>query len=74
MTSFGPLNLLGVIGKSHGYDELAGNAIEVDAGNGVRIRVLNLETLIAIKKETAGEKDLAMLPILRRTLAEKRRQ
>jgi hypothetical protein len=32
------------------------------------VRVLNLETLVALTEELAGEKDLAMLPVLRRTL------
>jgi hypothetical protein len=36
--------------------------------------VLDLETLIAVKEELGGEKDLAMLPILRRTLEESRRR
>jgi hypothetical protein len=38
------------------------------------IRVLDLETLIAVKEELAGEKDRAALPILRRTLEEKRKR
>jgi hypothetical protein len=36
-------------------------------------RLLDLETVIMLKEELAGEKDRAMLPILRRTLAELRR-
>jgi len=40
---------------------------------GLRIRVLDLETLIAIQEELGGEKDRAVLPILRRTLEEKRK-
>ena len=46
----------------------------MDLGEGVRIRVLNLEKLIAIKEELGGEKDRAQLPILRRTLEEKRKK
>ena len=34
----------------------------------------DLETLIAVKEELGSEKDRAMLPILRRTLEESRRQ
>jgi len=37
---------------------------------GVRVRILNLETLIEVKEELNGEKDRAMLPLLRRTLEE----
>jgi predicted nucleotidyltransferase len=70
-TRFGPLDLLGSIGRSHTYEDLLPDSIEVNAG--VRIRVLKLERQIAIKEETAGEKDLAVLPVLRRTLEEKKR-
>jgi hypothetical protein len=42
----------------------------LDIGEGIRIRVLDLETLIAMKEELGGEKDVAVLPILRRTLSE----
>ena len=40
---------------------------------GDMIRVLDLETLIAIKESIGCEKDRAVLPILRRTLEEKRK-
>jgi hypothetical protein len=43
----------------------------MELGADVRIRVLDLETVIAIKEEVGGEKDLAVLPILKRTLREK---
>lgn len=72
-TRFGPLDLLGTIGHGLGYQELLPDSSEMDIGGGVRIRVLNLDKLIAIKEELAGEKDLAMLPLLRRTLEEKRK-
>ena len=39
----------------------------------MRIRVLDLKTLIQTKEEIAGEKDNAVLPILRQTLKEKSR-
>ena len=38
---------------------------------GIRVRVLNLETIVALKEELTGEKDRAVLPVLRRTLQEK---
>jgi predicted nucleotidyltransferase len=43
----------------------------MDIGDGIRVRVLDLQTIIAIKEELATEKDLAALPLLRRTLREK---
>ena len=74
MTRFGPLDVLGMIGRSRSYEDLLPHAHEVEVDEGLRVRVLNLETLIAVKEEVAGERDLAMLPIMRRTLEEKRRQ
>jgi hypothetical protein len=70
---YGPLDLPGTIGRDLGYRDLLPHSVEMDIGGGVRIRVLNLEKLIAIKEEPAGEKDRAMLPILRRALEETRK-
>ena len=72
-TRFGPLDVLGSIGRSRTYEDLLPHTVEIDLGNDLSVRVLNLETLIAIKEEVGGEKDLAVLPVMRRTLAEKRR-
>jgi hypothetical protein len=74
MTRFGPLDILGTIGRSRSYDDLLPHTHELEVGEGLRVRVLNLETLIAVKEEVAGERDLAVLPIMRRTLEEKRRR
>lgn len=73
ITWHGPLDLLGTIGRDLGYQDLVPHSVELGISEGVRIRVLDLETLIAIKEELAGEKDRAVLPILRRTLEEKRK-
>src|SRR5450759_2277963 len=73
MTKFGPLDLLGAIGKGRCYADLLCDSTEFDLGDGVRVRVLGLEAQIAVKEEIGGEKDLAALPILRRTLEESRR-
>ena len=73
-TRFGPLDILGTIGKSRGYEDLLPLSHEVELDEGLRVRVLNLETLIAVKEEVAGERDLAVLPIMRRTLEERRRR
>jgi predicted nucleotidyltransferase len=73
-TRFGPLDLLGSIGKSHTFAELLPRTVEIVVSEGITIQVLELETLIAIKEETAGDKDRATLPILRRTLEESRRK
>jgi hypothetical protein len=74
MTRFGPLDLLGVIGKDRGYDELLTNSQVMQIGPGLEVRVLDLSVVIKTKEETAHEKDLAMLAILRRTLDERERR
>lgn len=71
MTEAGPLDLLGTIGEGHGYDDLASETTELDVGEGLKVRVLDLPALIRIKAETAQEKDKAQLAVLRRTLEEK---
>jgi hypothetical protein len=73
MTKFGPLDVLGTIGTGHGYDELMLHAVELEVSD-FRLRVLDLETLIKIKKETISEKDKAIIPVLQRTLEEKLKQ
>ena len=71
MTKAGPLDLPGVIGKSSGYNELLEHTIQMEVGSGLPVRLLDLETLIKVKEETARDRDKAVLPILRRTLEEK---
>lgn len=74
MTRFGPLDLLGNIGRNRRYADLLRNTVEVDVGGGNSVRALDLETIIETKQESARDKDLAVLPVLRRTLEEKRRK
>jgi hypothetical protein len=73
LTRFGPLDLLGMIGAGRGYEELLAETVEMKVDDELRIRVLDLKTLIQTKEETGGEKDTAVLPILRQTLNEKSR-
>ena len=74
LTRYGPLDVLGSIGRDLGYAELVARSAELEIGAGHRIRVLDLETLIAVKEELGGEKDRAALPILRRTLEERQKK
>jgi hypothetical protein len=74
MTTAGPLDLLGTIGKGHAYDDLIAETVELDLGAALRVRVLELPALIRVKEETAQEKDRAQLALLRRTLEEKPRR
>ncbi len=74
LTKFGPLDVLGSIGRGRRYSDLLPHTREMEAGEGAHVLVLDLETLIATKEETGQEKDLAALPVLRRTLEETRRR
>ena len=71
MTRHGPLDVLGMIGAGHDYSELVPHSVEMLVGRGLRVRALNLETLIRTKEETAGDKDVGVLAILRRLRREK---
>ncbi len=73
-TRFGPFDVLGAIGNGRSYEDLLPHAPEIELNTGIKIRVLDLETIIALKEELGGEKDLAVLPTLRRTLEESQRR
>jgi len=73
LTRFGPLDVLGSIGRGLVYEDLLPDTAVLDIGSSTTIRVLTLEKLIELKQELGGEKDRAMIPILRRTLREKER-
>jgi len=74
ITRFGPLDVLGSIGRGLTYQDLIPHSAEQDIGDGIRVRVLDLETLISLKEDLGTEKDRAILPLLRRTLEEQRRR
>jgi hypothetical protein len=64
------LDVLGMIGKSRTWTDLVQHATIMEVESGVAVRVLDLQTQIAIKEELGDPKDLAMLPVLRQTLKE----
>jgi predicted nucleotidyltransferase len=72
-TRLGRLDVLGAIGNGLGYPDLLPHSELVEVADGLRVPVLDLETQIAIKETTGREKDIAVLPTLRRTLIESRR-
>jgi len=74
MTRSGPLDILGTIGRGRDFSSLASRSRPIDLGDGLAIRVLDLDALIDVKREVAREKDLATLPILVRTLEERRKR
>jgi hypothetical protein len=61
-----------MIGKGRTYFDLLPLTVEMEGRSGVRVRVLSLEAQIAVKEEVGGEKDAAMLRLLRRALEESR--
>jgi hypothetical protein len=73
ITRCGPLDVLGTIGRGIGYEDLLPHTVEMQLGEGAKIRVADLSTLIQLKEQLGGEKDRAVLPILRRTLEQQRR-
>ena len=73
LTRFGPFDLFGTIGNGLGYEELLPHSVEMEIGEGICVQVLKLETLIILKENLGGEKDRAVLPVLRRTLEERRK-
>jgi hypothetical protein len=75
ITRFGPLDLLATIGDGRTYDDLLPHSRLMLITETVRIRVLELDEIIAIKEKLGSEKDNSVLPLLRQTARElKRRQ
>jgi len=69
-TSLGDLDCLGTIGDGQAYEDLLAQAPELELRPGLVLRVIDLPTLIDLKERAARPKDLAVLPVLRATLAE----
>jgi hypothetical protein len=67
MTTLGPLDCLGAIEGGREYDDLVPLSTELDV-EGRRLRVLGLETIVALKRESTEVKDRLMLPVLEATL------
>lgn len=62
-TALGPLDPLGALHDGRGYDELLDKSI-VMADDSLRLRVIDLDTLIEIKSATGRNKDKLLVPIL----------
>jgi hypothetical protein len=69
-TDAGPVDLLGVIGQDESYFELLPATIELAIESDVKVRVLTLEKIIALKRNLGREKDRAMLKTLEDTQGE----
>ena len=66
-TRLGPLDVLAVIEEGKAYDDLLENTIEIEFRGHV-LRVLDLKTLIELKKFTKDFKEKQRLPVLKETL------
>ena len=70
MTAAGAVDVLGAVAGNRGYEQLLPHTVEVTLEEGLRVRMLDLPTLIQTKQEAGRDKDKLALPILRRTLEE----
>jgi hypothetical protein len=66
-TRIGPLDVMAVIEGGRSYEDLLGHTVEIDF-RGHTLRVLNLKTLIELKKTSTDPKDKQRLPVLKETL------
>jgi hypothetical protein len=73
MTRYGPLDVLGVIGKERDFHALLPHSRRRVVGS-IRVTVLDLETQIAVKQDLDSAKDRAVIPILKATLRERRKK
>lgn len=70
VTSLGPLDILCRLHDGRGYDELATRSIRIEAGE-LRLRIIDLPTLIEIKSNTGRARDRIVVPILLALLRER---
>jgi predicted nucleotidyltransferase len=70
VTTHGDLDCLGTVGDGQSYEDLLDRAPELNLGEGMSVRVIDLPTLIELKEKAGRPKDLAALPVLRATLSE----
>jgi hypothetical protein len=68
-TKYGPMDILGAIEKGLGYEELIENIIKIEF-HGFEIHVLDLKTLIELKRESKRPEDKQRLKILEETFEE----
>lgn len=67
MTDLGPLDVLGAVEGGRGYDELAPSAVGVAIGTAT-VRVVDLATLVELKRGATSAKDKLTLAVLEETL------
>lgn len=68
VTDAGPLDILTEIAPGSTYEDLASETVVYEI-EGLRVRVLTLAAVVRSKEHADRDKDRAVLPVLRRTLA-----
>jgi hypothetical protein len=71
MTDIGPLDCLGAIEGGRTYDALLPLSVEAELDG--HLRVLGLQTIVELKRQSTESKDRLMLPVLEETLKRVRR-
>jgi hypothetical protein len=66
-TKYGPLDVLAFIEKGHRFEELIAKSTEI-AFHGYKVHVLNLETILELKRDSKDPRDRQRLPIYEETL------
>jgi hypothetical protein len=66
-TRFGPLDALGAIEEGKTYEDLLRHTVEIEF-RGHTIRVLDLKTLVELKRTSQEQRDKQRLPVLEETL------
>ena len=72
-TRFGPLDVLSVIEKGRGFEELLPHTVTIEF-RGHRVYVLSLDTIVNLKRGSKDPKDQYRLPILEETLRQMRKE
>lgn len=73
MTRLGPLDILSQLSTQWRFADLTSRVRTVKLSENLQVRVLDLAALIEVKERIGREKDQAVLPLYRRTLAERDR-
>jgi hypothetical protein len=66
-TRLGPLDVLGVIEEGKAYEDLLEHTVEIQF-RGHTVRVLDLKTLVELKRASTDPRDRQRLPVLEETL------
>jgi hypothetical protein len=72
-SKLGDVDCLGAIDAGKTYEDLIGATTLMELGHGLALPVIELDTLIEIKRRAGRPKDIAVLPILEATRDERNR-